>query len=138
MNKTRSTRSPSSLSRCNMDEKKKPKVEAAPLLRNLKMANPNDKDDQKTLPSIVSLLVPIWRDGTLTRQPGRMTIVPDGSAWRVTIECPTEGVQCSFTVDNLRNLMQDSEKFVTQPGCHWGLTWARKKKSQPTIETAIE
>lgn len=121
-----------------MDEKKKPKVEAAPLLKNLKMANPSDKDDLKTLANIVGLLVPIWRDGTLTRQSGRMTVQPDGSAWRVMIECPTEGVQTSFTVDNLRNLMVDAEKFVTQPGCHWGLTWARKKKSMPTIESPIE
>jgi hypothetical protein len=121
-----------------MDEKKKPKVEAAPLLKNLKMANPNDKDDAKTLPNLVGLLVSIWRDGTMTRQPGRMSIQPDGSAWRVTIDCPTEGVMASFCVDNLHNLMYDVEKFVTQTQCHWGLSWSRRKKTMPTIESAIE
>ena len=121
-----------------MSENKKPQVEAAKLLKNIKMISPADKEDLKATPGLHELLVPIWRANVLVRQPGRMTIKPDGSAWRVSIECPTEMLQTSFVVDSLRNLMQDVEKIVTQSLCHWGPTWERQKKYKPSLESLIE
>ena len=121
-----------------MDPKKKPKVQAAKVLEAIKFSNPIDKDGRKLYPTLYDLLCPRWVDGILVRQPGRMTIKADGAAYRVSFDCPTEGLQTSIIVDNLPNLFADAEKIVSQGQCHWALTWSRQKKNQPTIEDLIE
>jgi hypothetical protein len=121
-----------------LDKPKKPKVESATLLAKVKFLNPADPEDKKALPNVADLLCPRWKDGTLVRQAGRLTIKPDGAAWRVSIECPTEGLQTSFLVDSLHNLFSDAEKFLSQGKAHWALTWTRQKKNVPTIEDLIE
>jgi hypothetical protein len=121
-----------------MDDKKKPRVDVAPILKDLKLSNPDDKEDLKQLKTLVSLLLPKYHEGKMTRQPGRISIVPDGGHYRVTIEAPTEGLQTVFYVDNLHNLVADAENLVSQGKAQWGLTWARRKKNMPTIESAIE
>ena len=121
-----------------MEAKKKPKVESANILAAVKFTNPVDKDGRKAFPTVYDLLCPRWKEGVLVRQPGRLTIKADGAAYRVSIECPTEGLQTSVVVDNLPNLLADVEKIVSQGQCHWALTWSRQKKNQPTIEDLIE
>jgi hypothetical protein len=121
-----------------MEANKKPKVEAASILKSLKFGNPVDKDGRKMYPTLYDLLCPRWQDGVLVRQAGRLTIKADGAAYRVSIECPTEGLQTSVVVDNLPNLLADTEKLVSQGQCHWALTWARQKKNLPTIEALLE
>ncbi len=121
-----------------MADVKKPKVVSAKLLTSVKFAVPADKDGIKAYPNLYDLLVPKWDGSVCTRQAGRLSVKPDGGAWRVSIECPTEGLQTSFVVDNLTNLLADAEKIVTQSQCHWALTWSRRKKNMPTIESLIE
>lgn len=121
-----------------MEAKKKPRVETAKILQNVKFINPTDKEGIKCYPTIYDLLCPRWKEGTLVRQAGRLTIKADGGAYRVSIECPTEGLQTSLIVDNLPNLFADAEKLLSQGQCHWALTWSKQKKNQPTIEDLIE
>jgi hypothetical protein len=121
-----------------MEPKKKPKVQTAKILRDLKFANPADEEAKKAYPNLYEILCPVWREGAMVRQAGRMTLKPDGSAWRVSFECPTEGLQTSMVVEHLGTLWADVEKLLASGKCHWGLTWAKQKKNLPVVDDLIE
>lgn len=118
--------------------KKRPGPQAAKTLQKVSVDTLTDPEAKKTLPTLLDVLLPIYRDGTMTRQAGRMTISPDGSSWRVAIDCPTEGLQCVLMIDSLQTLLADCEKLLASGVVRWGQSWSRRKKSLPVIDDLIQ
>ena len=116
----------------------KPKPESADLLANVVFSNPADEQGRVLYPTLFDLLAPRWKDGHQTRQPGRLSIRIDGGAYRVSIECPTEGLQTSMIVASLENLAEAVEIILMQADSHWALTYARAIKNRAVIDDAIQ
>jgi hypothetical protein len=121
-----------------MSENGKPKPERARVLEHVTFALPDDETGKTLFPNLFDLLTPRWKDGAVTRQEGRLSLKPDGSSWRVSIECPTEGLQTSFVVHSLETLLCEAENHVSGKSCHWGLTWNLKKKNLPVLDSSIK
>jgi len=120
------------------DAKKKPKVEVARCLTNIKFSNPVDEAAKKEYPNLYDLLCPRWKDGALVRQPGRLTLRVEGGSYVVSIECPTEGVQTSILAHSLASVLSDLESSIKANLCNWVPTWARRKKFSPSVDDLIE
>jgi hypothetical protein len=121
-----------------MSDKPKPKKVVPRILQNVKFSPPADQPGLKAFPTLYELLSPSWIDGKLVREGGRLSIKSDGPSFRVSIECPSEGVQTSFIVESLDKIMENSEKILSQGQMHWGLTWSRQKKNLQALDNAIE
>lgn len=120
-----------------MEANGKPKAEKAKVLERVTFCLPDDESGLALFPNVYDLLTPRWKDGVITRQPGRLTLKPDGSSWRVSIECPTEGLQTTVVVKSLESALSEVEDLVTSNKAHWGLTWALQKKNLPTIDKPV-
>ena len=116
---------------------KKPVPQRAKLLAKLTQDQIKDEAAKKAMPNLLDVLLPIWKDGTMVRQPGRMSIVPDGGFWRVTIEAPTEGLQTTLNCDSLASILGEVEKLLADGTARWGLSWSRRKKNLPVIDDLI-
>ena len=121
-----------------MNENGKPKPESASCLQGVTFALPDDEAGQVLFPTLWDLLTPRWKDGKLTRQAGRLSLKPDGSSWRMSIECPTEGLQTSLLIKSLESALAEADAHCASGKAHWGLTWALQRKNLPTIDKAIE
>jgi len=119
-------------------QKKKPKAEAAKLLRAFKETTPADERAKKATPNLLDVLLPIFRDGVCTRQGGRLSVSADGGSWRVSLECPTEGLATIILVDSLATLQDELEAVLASGRARWGLSWDRKKKNLPRIDDLVQ
>jgi len=117
--------------------KKKPAPRAAKTLQKVSVAILKDDLAKKALPTLLDVLLPIYEDGTMTRQPGRLSIVPDGGSWRLTIECPTEGLQATLMLDSLPTLFDESERLLAGGSVRWGESWKKRRKALPEIDAVI-
>jgi len=116
----------------------KPRPRACKTLEKVSPEIVKDASAKKETPLLLDVLLPIWEGSVMLRQPGRLTIGPDGGSWRVTIECPTEGLQAVFMVDSLSTLLRDVETLLASGKTHWGLSWQKRKRHSPTIDDAIQ
>lgn len=121
-----------------MSTNPKPRVERANCLERVVFSVPADEEGRTLFPTLFDLMCPRYHGMTCTRQGARFTIKVDGGAYRVSIECPTEGLQTSFFVESLDNFPLFCENYLTQGAPHWGLTWAQQKKNQPTIDEIVK
>jgi hypothetical protein len=121
-----------------MEKPKKVKAETADVLRNVKFDRPADETGTALYPILFDLLCPRWRDGVQTRKAGRLSVRCDGGAYRVSIECPTEGVQTTVLLTCLDTLVADIEAFLGSGKTHWSLTWAQQKKAGQGVDDAIQ
>lgn len=117
---------------------KKPKAMKAKLFDKVKPDKMKDDAAKKEMPNLLDVLLPIWEGSTMLRQPGRLSISPDGGSWRVTVECPTEGLQTVLMTDSLPTLLIDVEKLLASGSARWGMSWQRRKKNLPTIDDLIQ
>jgi len=120
------------------ENSKKPPIERARCLENLTLDSFQDSVGKEKYPILHDLLSPRWVENRMTRQGARLTVKVDGGCVRVSIECPTEGVQTSFMLDTLNDLSKSIELHLAAGDVRWGLTWARLKKNLPTIDGAVQ
>ena len=118
--------------------KKKPGPQPAKLLAKVAFTSLKDDAAKKEIPSLLDVLLPIWQDSVMTRQPATMMITPDGGHWRCTITCPTEGLQATFLVDSLPALLKDVDAILASGKTAWGMSWQRRKKSLPVIDDLLQ
>lgn len=118
--------------------KKKPIPQAAKSLSKVALTILKDEAAKKEMPVLLDVLLPIWQDGVMVRQPGRLSITPDGGHWRCTIECPTEGLQTTLLLDQLPSLLQALDAALASGKMPWGMSWQRRKKSLPVIDDLIQ
>lgn len=121
-----------------MESNGKPKPERAKCLERVTFTLPDDEGGKALFPLLFDLLTPRWKEGVVTRQPGRLSLKPDGSSWRISIECPTEGLQTSFIVNSLESAFMEAECLIESGKAHWGLTWQKQKKNLPVVDEVIK
>lgn len=116
----------------------KPKARPCKALSKISPETVKDDKAKKELPILLDVLLPMWEAGIMTRQPGRMSIRPDGGSWQVTLEAPTEGVQAVFMCDSLSTLLVEVEAVLASGRTHWGMSWQKRRKNLPTIDDVIQ
>lgn len=108
-------------------------IERADVLKNFRSLAPNDEVSLEQYPTIVDLLSPRFKDGKCTRQGSRLAVKAEGAFFRVTIDCPTEGVMCTWIVGSLFNLLADFERHVRGPEACWTPNYDSQKKARPVV-----
>lgn len=117
---------------------KKQTVNVAKILRGISFSPPNDEWLKKHCPNVCELLHPQWSGQVMTRQAARVTMKADSGHYFVTLECPTEGLTTTFTVDTLEHVWEVMEGIVSSGKAVWTPTWKIRKKHSPVVADAIE
>jgi hypothetical protein len=117
---------------------KKPKPQPAKTLAKVAFVSLKDDAAKKQMPALLDVLLPIWQDNVMVRQPAILKITPDGGHWRCVIECPTEGLQAQFMCDSLSTLLGDLDALLSSGKTAWAMSWQRRKKSLPVIDDLIQ
>lgn len=124
--------------RCALTEKKKMVVERAKVLQNLAPLVPQDGPGLKRYPVLLDLLTPRWSDGQQTRMAGRLAIRVEGSYFRVTVECPTEGLMTSVVTDSLVDMLDALEANVASGKAAWQQTYDAARKSRKSLMDELQ
>jgi hypothetical protein len=119
------------------DEKKRPEPEPASFLRNLSILLPTDDDGAKKYPTLSELLLPKYKGAVCTRQGGTLRVKVEGTYYRVSLDCPTERVQCSLLIETLIDLNAQVERFLRSGEAQWSPSWDVQKRSRPVIEDVL-
>lgn len=108
-------------------------VERADVLKNLRTLTPADEASLEQYPTLIDLLSPRFKDGKCTRQGSRLSLKVEGAFFRLTIDCPTEGLMCTFVVGSLFNVLADFERHVRGPEACWTPNYDSQKKARPVV-----
>lgn len=121
-----------------MSEPKKspPKARAAKMLAKVQSTLIKDDDAKKAAPQLLELLIPVFEDGVMVRQPGKLTLRAELGSWLVQVDCPTEGVYLRCTVPDLLTCILEAEKAILNGRYHMGEQYSRTNKSKPVIDSA--
>lgn len=116
--------------------KKKPESGVMPFLKDQLRFALHDEEGSRLYPILFELLAPHYAEDTLKRQEGRLSIVPSGSQYLVTIECPTEKVSTSIEVQSLAGIFEALEAILRDHKCHWKLHYKKRKKDLTRLNRA--
>lgn len=112
-----------------MKKANKAAAETAKALEGVKQVSPSDLGSETRWPFLIDVLMPRYSEGILTRRPGTLRIEARGTAWAVTLSCPTEGLQTIIVVDTVLDLFDVLERRLTARDLHWQQTWEASKRS---------
>ena len=119
-------------------DKPKLAVEPSPLLANRRTLLPHDDEATSRWPKVVSLMLPRYDAfSRLTREPGSITIRPDGGMWRIVMSCPTEGVQCIYGSTSLTLVLDDFEAHIGSENCNWTENYESLKKAKQRLKDML-
>lgn len=82
--------------------------------------------------------MPIYDGSALTRQPGKLTITPEGAHWRISVDCPTEVLTCRIAVPSLWECLEAVERVLVAGHVTWSPGWTRTKKKLPVLDELIQ
>lgn len=119
--------------------KKKAKIDVKALtfLKDAINARLDDAMARESTPTLLECLLPVYEGTKLVRAAGKLTITPEGAHWKVTLQCPTERIQCVFVTNQLPSIMMIMEEWLRSTGGLWSPMWERNKKL-PTVDDAIQ
>jgi hypothetical protein len=120
-----------------MKANSKPAPERANCLNGLTALVPQDAEGQTRYPVILDLLLPRWRGNTMTRQAGRLSIRVEGAGFRVTLDCPTEGLLTHIHVASLADLLKTVEDHVSKGRANWQPNYETQKRGRPVIDDVL-
>ncbi len=118
----------------------KPPMEVRPhaLLAAKRPLVPDDDDAIKAYPTLLSLLLPVYDDhGRLCREGASLSIRVDGSLYRATLSCPTEGYQGTVTTNRLLMFLGDIEQVINLPDFNWTKDYDSLKKSKQRLKELL-
>lgn len=121
-----------------MADPKKPTVEFADILKGKEVSNVQDDAGKALYPVLVDLLTPRFKDGKMTRQGGRLSLKADSGVWRMSLECPTEGLQTTCIISTLETALAEMEDHVIDGASNWEMTWARRKKQLTPLDGSVQ
>lgn len=108
--------------------------ERAEALKNLTQLTPQDEEGMKAYPTIFDLLMPRFKDGRLTRASGSIGIGVTGSLFRVTLRCPTEGLETVWVTDCLKDLFKRLEAYLVSSKAAWTPTYENQKRARQALD----
>jgi hypothetical protein len=119
------------------NEKVKP--EFSPILLGKVGLSPHDDHAVQAFPTLMSLLLPRYDDRKrLTREPGIITLRVDGSLYRITLVCPTDGYQTLLETDTVVEILEQLELHVTSGKATWVPTWDSKKRAGQQLRKLLD
>lgn len=119
------------------DEKIQPAY--SPILLGKVGLCPHDDNAAKAFPTLMCLLMPSYNERKqLTREPGVITVRVDGSLYRITLVCPTDGVQTVLETDTVVEVLEQLELHVTSQRATWVPTWDSKKRTGQALRRVLE
>ncbi len=121
-----------------MAKQKKKQVHMIGLLKDAALARIDDQPSREKLPTLMEVMLPVFDGSTLIRQGGKISIVPEGAHWRITLDCPTEVLTCRFVTNQLWQALTDAEEMLSKGIAVWSPGWSRNKKKLPTIDDLIQ
>ncbi|MFZ1006817.1 MAG: hypothetical protein WAN65_08275 [Candidatus Sulfotelmatobacter sp.] len=114
------------------------KVQVAPILQDRIKVQLSDEMGKDKYPNLYAHIDPIYDGLTIRRQAGRLSIMVDGSYYRVTLSCPTEKIQTIFILESLVDLLENVEKSLAEGKQVYSPVFDRSKKSKPTLDDLIQ
>jgi hypothetical protein len=122
-----------------MADDKKIEPEYVPLLIGKRGLSLHDEEFGQRWPTLYQLLAPRYDSKQrLTREPGVISIRVDGSMYRITLVCPTEGVQTTLEKISLVDLWDFLELHVCSPSATWPPTYDAKKRAGHGLRKVLE
>jgi hypothetical protein len=121
-----------------MAEKKKPAPERAAILKDLQALCPQDQEGQALYPTLFDLMSPRWSGLTPTRQAARVNLRMEGSVFRLTIDCPTEGLMCVLHFNSIVELFRQAETVLASGKAVWSPNYEMQKRYRPVIDEVIQ
>jgi hypothetical protein len=119
------------------DEKIQPAFH--PSLLGKTALSPHDDDACSAWPLLMGLLLPTFdAKARLTREAGILSIRIDGSVFRVTLVCPTEGVQSTYETPTLIDLFSLLNDHLSRPTTIWVPTYDSKKRAGQALKRVVE
>lgn len=115
-------------------KKEKPAPERASVFDKVVASAPQDDKAEELWPNLWELIMPKYKDGICTRQPGSLRIKVEGSYFRVYLECPTEGLCTSIMLATMNNAFEAFEGAAARGELNWVPTFDRAKKNKPVID----
>lgn len=110
-----------------------------PMLVGKKALAPHDDQSAKQWPVLMSLLMPKFNDkGKYTREPGVLSVRIDGSVFRISVVCPTDGVQTVLELTSLFDLFTQIEQHVSRSSTVWVPTYDAKKRAGQKLKSLLE
>ena len=100
---------------------------------------PSDDSAAKEYPTLCELLFPVYDEKKrLTREAGVLSLRIDGQLYRVTLVCPTEGVQTTLETTTLLDLFEQLERHCYGTSAAWVPTYDRKKKAGQHLKRVLD
>lgn len=99
---------------------------------------PADNALLETCPSTCTVLFPVWDDSKCMRQSAVIKIRIVGGYYLVSIQCPTERVEATLTVETLVGLEGQIEAAINADKLVWLPDWESQKKTRQVVVDAIE
>jgi hypothetical protein len=111
----------------------------SPILLGKMGLSPHDDEGSKEYPTLLRLLMPLYNDKKrLIREAGSFRVSVDGSLFRVSFECPTEGIQTTMMTPTIMELLTSLEVHLSDPQSDWPQTYAAKKRARRGLDKSIE
>lgn len=106
----------------------------APVLLGKIGLSPHDEAFAVQFPILHQLMMPVYEEKKLLREPGIIGVRVDGSLFRMTVICPTEGVQTVMETSSILNILEQLERHAAAPGTTWTPTFDSKKRSRRGLD----
>lgn len=112
--------------------------EYAPILVGRVGMCPHDDQATHDYPTLMQLMLPRYRDDRcLTREAGSLTVKVDGSLFRVTITCPTEGLVGAILMREMSDLLLHIERALSEGRFAWTPTYDAKKRARRGLDKSV-
>jgi hypothetical protein len=117
-----------------MSDSSRKKPVKLPALAGLVTRGLEDHCGAERYPHVVELCRPIFDAGVMVRQPAKVSIRVESGSWRVSIDCPTEGVVCVMVIDSIIDFWENVEAQLLGGKVHWSPNYESSKKMRPTLD----
>jgi hypothetical protein len=114
------------------------KPDIAELFKSLSKPVPSDEEARQKWPTLMDCLLPRYdAQGKMTREAGRLTIKAQGTAWLVSLACPTEEYATSIVVQELGQTFETFEAALAGNGVNWIPDYESVKKARQRLKDAV-
>lgn len=120
-----------------MTKPEKAKAERAKCLEHVAPLSLQDAVCRENWPLLHDLLSSRWKEGKQVRIGSRIGIRAEGAAYRVSIDCATEGLSASFLVVTIVDLFDEIEGKLANGCVAWGLSYAAAKRGRQGVEDLL-
>jgi hypothetical protein len=90
----------------------------------------DDDAGEKAHPNLYSLLAPTFTDGECKRLGATLRIKVVGAHYVVTVQCPSEELQCTLLIPTLEELLTKVDQMVQSSETKWVPDYESQKRAR--------